>query len=117
MRKKKYHQRAPKVKLTILILHFSFLSLYNLSVATKAILSTHEADILNYFQCETVGKEDECLKDSLQELQSHNLTHAIGRILVILMLCVFFIFFLDFSRLFHRQTHSTSAQIVHWPLV
>ena len=96
--KKKYHQKAPKVKLTILILHFSLLTLYNLSVTTKAISSTYEADILNYFQCEAVGEEAECLKDSLQELQSQNIMLAIGHILIILMPCVYFIFFIDFTR-------------------
>ena len=98
MSKKKYDQKAPKVKLTILIVHFSLITLYNLSVISKALSSTYEADILNYFQCEAFGEEAECSKDSLQGLQSQNIMHGIGHILIILMPCVYFIFFIDFSR-------------------
>ena len=58
---------------------------------------------MNYFQCEAVGEEEECLKDSLQELQSEIVMNAIGHISIILMPCMYFIFFINFSRLVSGQ--------------
>ena len=101
------HIKPAEVKLILLILYYSIVSLFILTVTSKAISDENIAKVSGYFQCEATGVESQC---SISVLQTDKIVQEIGFDLLNTMPWVYFIFLFDFSKICCRTTRNSVSQ-------
>ncbi|CAI8008062.1 hypothetical protein GBAR_LOCUS5590 [Geodia barretti] len=98
---KNYKIRASEVKILILISYFFINTLFILTTL-NIVLSSQHKQVLDYFLCERAGMEAQCPKSGLYKLQAEKLTFILSAMSITLFPCVYFVFFLDFRKIYHR---------------